>query len=337
MGIEEVFASDAENAAASQPEAAKETPAFLQDEYDYSDLKQAASDMQAEKNADYVEPAGDANSAAKDTSVEAAAEPEPASPVFDELLLQRADAFGVPREVAMEFSNPKELARALWVAENAARAVAAPMQQEAQTVTSQERDELAAAIEAIKQDPDGYDDNIKSALTGMEDRLRRYEQALAFQLNASQRQIENERDAVFNSRMDNLFNSVEQDDLFGKGNYGDVAPKAGQAPSGHFSNRDRVAQQFLVQEDLAMRRGERVSDSVLMNRAMAAEFGDRMQQQIQRGLAQKVAQRSSQILPRAGSNKSAAPASDYDKFSQIYDRVMGGSQGKTQTTDDIFA
>jgi hypothetical protein len=181
-------------------------------------------------------------------------------------------------------------------------------QRETRAQTPEQLDELADVLKQIDEDPDGYDDKFKAALKGLYERTLRQDRLL----QEYARGVDEQRTALRMDDMrreteewDRLFNESDMEDIFGKGNYGDM-----KADSPGMKNRMRVMEQVNVQHELAKRRGEKVSNRDLLIRAASYEFPDRQMRQATQQLAEKVSSRASQTIARPSARKSGPVSAD---------------------------
>ena len=321
-------AAEAKSQEVSKPEPASGSGG----DYDYTELSQLESRMEADKQEKFEAslPKGDVkDSAAKqDEGTDSNSnEPDTATPDIDVELLAQAEAWGISREAAHKLGEAdlaKEINR-LWMRHAVSQHQATAKQEPS------ESDDLKALIDEMKADADGYDPKLLKVMESTYSRLRKAEERDQERFIAEQRRQEQFMAVAHQQETeswDKLLNEIDMPDVLGKGTYG----KEIKDGSREFKSRAQIVRAAVNLRAVFPEE----SDRDLLLRAARATFGDRFETKAQQELAKEVSKRATQILPRPRTTKAQTPLSDWERFKDRYDKVIGGG-AKTQTVDEIFA
>ena len=270
-----------------------------------------------------VDPDGDEHSAGpvKEQGTDSDSDPVASpAPEIDAELRTLADAWGISRGAQDRLG---EAALAKEVALLGARhAVESSRQPQRQDAPEREKTDLDKAIEAYERDPKGYDEDANGYDRSLVAEVKRQRDEIAYfrnEMEAQRHYVAEQNRVASEANMrqetdhwDDLFSEVDMDDLFGKGKYSELAPK-----STEIENRFRVMEQVNVQNDLAQRRGEKVSDRELLLRACAVEFHNRLEKQVETQLATRVSERAKHSIARASTRRGVAKTPDQEAVEAV--------------------
>lgn len=273
----------------------------------------------------------DVNSAAK-TVEEPKVADTPAAGQVDEQLLADAELVGYTRAEAMSMA-PQALEKSIRVAlRNAALAKRDAVERMAEIPT--------AAEFKIDLDPNEYDEKVIGTFQKMKEHydkqlsdLRNTTMYAAQHAQEVEQQTRARFEQEFTSKFDTDLAALKLDDVFGQGSISELSASKNDTA---FQNRLRVIEHMEMDAERYLRRGERPpTQDQLFQRAIRAEFGDRLIQNQQQSISKQVEKRAAQIVPRPGSSPKAKTATGFNAVKDKFREILG-READTHTVEEML-